>query len=295
MPSFPDLYVPKFGTLKIAGIILSVLFIIPFIFYFLPTERSFVVSVETLGFEIETFGESKNSWQLPSGTVCLREKELNLLDNNFSEKQLCKKHKLSNMEFSWPEGTLLKIRKGYNEGSPVKIQVSNYNKKEAEINGMTLTQHSFIELTNEEWQMNGSLIFNGLTTIGKEPSPGSSSHLISGNYSIYEKLFLRNVPLKVDTGNFNTGDEISVHSTSGKKNVVMSGFISSNKQGMKIISYSPLSDSFLKVKHLGSEDTLISSTWYKRALNDPFLIAVTALLAILVGLVELISFSRNKD
>ncbi len=271
------------------------------------SRRSYVMQARTHTVSIDFQGSSSKPWQLPTAVLCARR------DGRASaatvaasdadapcNPALFETVTLTNAIVEWPNGVGIKAAHG--GGTGLDIQILRLPEAAAgqpplAIDGHPVRANSRLIIPEAAWRTSGSLIFSGFMTLGTMPGGLESDHLIEGKYEVRETLLTGN-PETVMQGAFFTGDEVRLINADPGDGVPVTGFLSpshgdgADGDGIMAVAYSSLADSSMQIMRLGAAPSIIRPSWTDRALNDPLILALTALLALAVALLELIAKIR---
>lgn len=159
---------------------------------------------------------------------------------------------------------------------------------------------SLLRISAADWQQVSLLEFAGNIVIGQETGSGANAYLIEGRYEVREH-FLRHVrlwdsdraePMTVVTGTLYRGDKVSFRAEDPadgtERAVLATGFVApmlgQGQRGFGVVTSSGLDKTHvqLRIKSFGTRETHITPTWVDRALRDPMLLALTAILGFAV-------------
>lgn len=262
--------------------------------YFTSTDRSFAISAQTKGIEIEFTNSISGAWRIPKAIYCMRREARTSGNSTNKWNEICNNRlyevqQIPNFEISWPKGTKLRLSY-FSETEQLEIFVTQEAENTINVNGKPLTKNSRIILQKSSWEKAGSFIFSGYATIGSVPSPGSFDYLISGRFEVWENLIFRSKPVLVNSGDFFPGDSVKIVGNNNYENTIVNGFISPTidiSAGLQVQIYSPSGPNLLKTERFSTDSSYTSSSWYDRAINDPWLIGVYAILALMLVIIQL--------
>ena len=284
--------------------------------YSFPLGQVYLVEARTLGARITVTGPDA-VWKLPNATLCSdrgANKDIRLATNwtgTGCNPGLFEINDLTGTEIRMPSGVQIQLR-AESDGSVLLRRLSDRSDQtKAGSSGVRLTdQHNWtpgsllrIEPTN--WQRVTLLEFAGDVEIGQETGSGANAYLIEGRYEVREH-FLRQYrpwgttsaePTTVVTGTLYRGDRVAFHKPTKENtsalSVLATGFIAPNLDltpGFSIVASSSLEhkQAQLRIKSFGTRETQVTPTWIDRALRDPLLLALTAILGFAVTALTLV-------
>jgi hypothetical protein len=260
--------------------------------YFAASDRSFVLSAQTRGAKIEITAQSISSWRLDRAKVCVR------IDRRSSgeggdpdcDGRLFDIVDIAPLEISWPVGTVLALKQQSNS-TPLEILLVDARQFPIDIGETALTRNSRIIVSGPDFAEAGSLLFSGYLGIGGMPRSGANDLMTSGRYEVHESLLFRNRPVRVAEGDFFSGDFVTVIDSDNEP-VEVSGFVTNapvgDKTGFELLAFSPAGNHRIEIDRLGARPTLIASSWLDRAVKDPWLLGLSALIAAVLSIMELV-------
>jgi hypothetical protein len=281
-------------------------------FYLGDVARTYIIQADTHSVSITFFGSESKPWLVSDLTLCQRRRA------RISASQIVQPGptgpcnpavyenvRLSNQIIEWPNDTTIRAlyaaRDGGLELHLQSVPADANGEPTLLIGGHAIRDHAILLLPETVWRDIGSLLFSGYLTIGSEPVSGVRDHLVKGNYEVRETLFLRSRPVPVLRGELFSGDEVQIVSGPRAGISTVTGFMLSagaRDEGMRVVAYSSLSDAEMQINRLGATPSVVRPSWTDRALNDPALLALTGLLALIVTILELaksikaVAFSR---
>jgi hypothetical protein len=245
-----------------------------------PTKRAFVVAAETYRVEATPQVGGSMRWNLKSAIICTPLAN-DLQSAAASDESGCSPNhyeirKPVNLSFEWPAGRHFILRKAPG-GGPIAIEWE----EELELPEETLPPKSLIAMRDADWRKAGALLFSGQVAIGVVPPV--TGYMISGHYEVREELFLRSSPVVVAEGDLMPGDRAEiVGAERPNKPAFVQAFVSANpdpgREGFQVIIYSPAGQDFLRLDRMRANPALIGSNWYDKALKDPWLLALAAIM-----------------
>jgi hypothetical protein len=277
------------GRLALIAVLVTIALAIA---YFAVSDRSFVLSAQTRGARIDVSGQTMTSWRLGRAKVCTRvaPRGMGKGDDPDCDGRLFDIEEFVPLEVSWPVGTVLSVNQQSNS-APFEILLVDAEQFPVDIGEISLTRNSRIIVTGQDFARSGTLLFSGYLTIGGMPRSGASDLLVNGRYEVHESLLFRNRPVQVADGEFFSGDVVTVID-SGGKSVEVSGFVTNapvgDETGFELLAFSPAGNHRIEIERLGARPTIIASSWLDRAVQDPWLIGLSALIAAALSIMEVI-------
>lgn len=279
--------------------------------YSIPLGQINLVEARTLGAQITTAGPD-TIWKLPASTVCQTlgsNKNLNTAASWTGQGCNPGLYEISNIkqaEIRIPDGVRISLRTESGGGvllrrlpeagdqattSPPVIRLNSTLQWEP---------GSLLRIRAEDWKDVALLEFAGNVVVGQEAGSGADAYLIEGRYEVREH-FLHQFrpwshtdadPTPVISGTLYRGDKVSFDQKSAgdqaSASVLVTGFIApvlqQNLRGFEIVVSSGFGQAQPRftVKSYGTRETHIKPTWVARALRDPVLLAMTAILGFAV-------------
>lgn len=283
----------SFATIAIGGLLLVILGFT--ILFFLPRDRSFVVETETFGVEITFRQSAMNAWRIVNPIVCAR-RETRLsagtagtFDDICSER-LYEVARPNFAELTWPPGTKVAVTRDGSDGR-LELLVRETGASEPVIEGKALRAGSRIVLDSADWGKTGMLVFSGTAVAGSVPGPGVRDYVAGGRYEVWETLPLRPGTARIASGTLFAGDRASITNAHGDAGMDVSGFLSPHDknaagEGFRLLVYSPLGDTRLRIDRLNTERALVAGNWYQRVSADPWVIGISAIVGFAALLIE---------
>lgn len=271
--------------------------------YLWPVKQSFQIEVVTGGAEIRFDGGDIGNWRLPRATICLptRPGQSPMLPAGVEDVDHPECHPTRYSAFSvrnavirWPKDTAIRVRSRQDDGLSIDIAaVADSRAIDLEPSGATLLRSSRILISGPDWRRHPSLPFSSDNIVlGLLPAAGEEGLLRSGRYQIRETLPLRSRPITVDEGPFFAGDQVRFRGLAlsflplgltDTRPYLAYGFLapgSDDDAGFSAVAYTALDFTRLEIGRIGVEDGRIDVNWTKRALRDPILLALTALIGV---------------
>ncbi len=275
--------------------------------YSIPLGQSHVVEARTLGARLTVLGPD-TVWRLPPSTLCVdRGAERNLVlaagfDGPGCNPGIFAEKDLGNVELRIPSGVQILIRAEPN-GSVLlrrlEDQASNTSTVVRLVDDTFWDVGSLIRIDADNWRSVALLEFAGDVVIGQAAVAGSTDYLVEGRFEVrehflrqYRPFGARNAePTTVKSGSLYRGDRVSFQPKSSDLDdppVIVTGFISPqlvrNTLGFDIVISSGFdrSQAKLRVKSFGAREVTIQPSWVDRAVRDPLLVALTAILGFAV-------------
>ena len=135
-----------------------------------------------------------------------------------------------------------------------------------------------------------SFPFEGEALIGEDIGDGVDSILLSGEIRVLEQLFLTSGRYQGEIYDLNTGDRVFV--TNNNQSVVSKGFVRVTRD--ESFYFSAISEgSEARVIRFGSQDIVITPSFWSRITKDPIVSAMTAFLALMFLLLEFVLLVRQ--
>ncbi|WP_366655773.1 hypothetical protein [Fodinicurvata sp. EGI_FJ10296] len=271
--------------------------------YLWPAKQSFQVEVITGGAEIGFDGGDLGTWRLPSATVCLpiRPSQTPTLPDGFRPTRHPECHTdhylafgIRNAVIRWPAGTTIRVRARADDGVSIDVTaVADNATIGIESSEATFGRSSRILIDGPDWRRHPSLPFSsGNVVLGLLPAAGEEGLVREGRYQIRETLPFRSRPITVDEGAFFAGDQIRFQGLepefippglSATGTYFAYGFLAPGNDddaGYSAVAYTALDFTRLEIGRIGAEDSRVDVNWTKRALRDPLLLALTALVGV---------------
>lgn len=287
--------------------------------YLLPGHPSFLIESDTRGARI-TFADGGISvWRLESPVLCLRHARNapeppdaappDAVSPDAAAPLGCDLehytvHRPASAEVEWREGAEVHIRATPDGGLAIELAgtragevVTPEGESDSSALPLPLPRNSRILLPALAWANHAALPFDSRdVVIGALPTAGEEGILIAGRYQIRQSLFLRPALVVVDEGGFTTGDRIAFEdrprwlSLTGEAQPYRAyGFLAPGvgpgNPGFRAVVYNVPGQTRLQVQRIGASPAHIQENWTHRALRDPYLLILTAL----VGGIELVS------
>jgi hypothetical protein len=294
------------GNLKYLLLLIGVPIAVVLI-YSIPLGQSHVVEARTLGARLTILGPD-TVWRLPPSTLCVdrgTDRDLVLasdFDGPGCNPGIFAEQDLGNVELRIPSGVQILVR-AEPDGTVLlrrlEDQTSNNSIAVRLVNDTFWETGSLIRIDADAWRKVALLEFAGNAVIGQAAVAGSTDYLIEGRYEVREH-FLRQYrpfgtsqtePTTVKSGTLYRGDRVSFVPTASDLDdlpVVVTGFISpqllQNTLGFGIVISSGFdqSQAKMRVKSFGAREITIAPSWVDRAVRDPLLVALTAILGFAV-------------
>jgi len=143
------------------------------------------------------------------------------------------------------------------------------------------------------------LPFRGRLTVGDDVATGVDSVLLSGTVSVVEEQLFGRSRYVAGSGTLDAGDRIQFWARNGKTGTlepaVVNGFVraepmtgfSEPLNAMRLVAHGQAE--YVQVERLGSAGYRIRAQHWARFVNDPVLAALTAIVALLILLIEFLS------
>ena len=263
--------------------------------FFLRNERAYLVEADTQGMTIAFDRSAASSWRLTDVTVCRRLGQGEATDNRqrYCDARRFSEIALPSLEIDWPSGTRIEVERHRTDGA-LTIRIADTAERMPEAGGQKLAPGSLIFVASDGWAGTGALIFSGAATIGAIPGPGSRDLLLSGRYEIREALVGRSNPVTLREGTLSPGDSVTIVGADGATGAAVSGFLLRRQSGdpwsgFKVTAFSPSADIGLRISRLNAEPAVVTASWADRALRDPWLLGLAALLGFVSTVVGLVA------
>lgn len=278
--------------------------------YSFTSGQVYLVEARTLGARITVIGPDA-VWKLPNATLCTDRgankdiKRATEWSGTGCNPGLFEIDNLTGAEIRIPSRVQIQLR-AEADGSVLLRRLSDWpDQTKTDSIGIRLNDKhnwnpgSLLRIEPTNWKSVTLLEFAGDVEIGQETGSGANAYLIEGRYEVREH-FLRqfrpwvttNVePTTVVTGTLYRGDRVAFRKPSKDDTptlpVLATGFIAPNLDltpGYNIVASSNLEhkQAQLRIKSFGTRETQIKPTWIDRALRDPLLLALTAILGFAV-------------
>lgn len=279
--------------------------------YSIPLGQINLVEARTLGAQITTAGPD-TVWKLPTSTLCQNlgpSKDLRKAAS-WTERGcnpgLYETSKIEQAEIRIPAGVRLSLKS--EPGGSILLrrlpEAENLTTIPPSIIRLNATHQwepgSLLRIDAEAWKEVALLEFAGNVAIGQEAGSGADAYLIEGRYEVRER-FLHQYrpwgnsdadPTPVISGTLYRGDEVTFSrrdiDSHASETVLVTGFIApvfeQDARGFGIVVSSGFGQSQprFSVKSYGTREAHIKPTWVARALRDPVLLAMTAILGFAV-------------
>jgi hypothetical protein len=273
-------------------------------------DRSYVLNVESFGADITSAGLALSDWRLGPGTfVCARMPSpppvQSILTSACDPGAFAVAQVSRSLEFGWDEGTRLLI--GIAGAGDLTVDLAQVPDGGVDIGlvekdfwpgstktSLKLQQFSRLIIPRPVLAMSGALPLSGRIVVGSVADAGSTRLLDSGRYAVRERLVGSASLTTIKEGELAFGDRVSFHAhASGRDATNAYGYLSANVSSDRgdsgpnpfrmVVSTAP-GRGLLRIERLGTNPTEIEPTWTDRALRDPVVLGLTALLS-LAGIV----------
>lgn len=285
--------------------------------------RSYLIEARSMSADLTLTSTASGPWRFPALTACFRKEKRDRsastpAGSRCDARLFDEVHYGEPAEIAWSDGSRLELRRtdaSWNAGLEILVKDPSPGAENGRpvspgrINGRELRPGSLVFVRNADWIAAGTLLFTGETVIGSVPFNNSSAILLEGRYEIREKPISASLTdfltgsssstMPVQTGTFFRGDELRlVGSTPGStKPVPLSGYVAATgpeAAGLNFLLYGPAGSSVLEVNRYAAHTdgspgapSRIEPSWMDRAIRDPFLLALSAILALLVASIEI--------
>ncbi len=213
------------------------------------------------------------------------------------------------LESGYPAG---ETENGKADRQAVTVTSTEYDastpRQRPELTVRSIPPLSLVVVPQQAWLQAGTLLFSGTFSLGAVPGNGNRDVLLEGRYEILEVPslealfgilpFVQANTRPVKTGTFFKGDQLRLLHKGTRENAEVNGFILSSgpeEPGFNTLIFGPTGRSVLTVDRFGAVGTYadpgassaITPSWTDRAINDPYLLALSALFALIYVLVEI--------
>lgn len=284
--------------------------------YSRPLGQVYLVEARTLGARVTVAGPD-TVWKLPNATLCSDLgsakdiKRATTWTGTGCNPGLFETINLTGTEIRMPSGVQIQLRAEADGAVLLRRLSDRPDQSGADPSGIRLTENhnwtpgSLLRIEPTDWQRVTLLEFAGDVEIGQETGSGANAYLIEGRYEVREH-FLHQLrpwgttgaePTTVVTGSLYRGDRVAFRKQSADnlpaETVLTTGFIAPNLDltpGFSIVASSGLEhkQAQLRVKSFGTREAQVKPTWIDRALRDPMLLALTAILGFAVTVLTLV-------
>lgn len=258
-------------------------------------QRSFAVEVMTGGASVVFDGSERAVWKLDRATFCVRRSRDEALPDTAESHPLCAAGLYAvregrAVEFRWPAGQPVTIQ---DDGETLAVTLAPAGSSEPVPDldvgdgGRALGPGSRILIDRSGLAGSWPLPVSGEIVLGALPGAGVGGVLLEGRYIVRETLPWRDVPITVSEGVLFAGDRLSFVSGSTRSDRGAQpayGFLAgggAETPAFRMVTYSALGPSRMRIDRFGNETGFVSPAWTERAVRDPILVAVTALLSLL--------------
>lgn len=285
--------------------------------YSFPLGQVYLVEAHTLGARVTVTGPDA-VWKLPDATLCADRgagkdiKRATSWTGTGCNPGLYDVTTLGGTEIRIPSGVQILLR-AEADGSVLLRRLSDRpaqsdtpEKVVRLSEQQRWTPGSLLRIDAGNWQRVTLLDFSGDIEIGQEAGSGADAYLVEGRYEVREH-FLRQYrpwgavgaePTTVVTGTLYRGDRVAFRKQGDDDppvaTVLATGFIApgleKDKPGFSVVASSGLDQkqAQLRIKSFGTREIHVSPTWIDRALRDPMLLALTAILGFAVTALTLV-------
>lgn len=151
----------------------------------------------------------------------------------------------------------------------------------------------------DAWRRSGALDFDGRVVIGADVGAGEDGWLVEGRYQIRERLLRQWLdraagPVEVVSGELLRGDRVEFRAEPAGGAVLARGFVApslaADEPGLlvTVASDPEATDAQFMVASFGAREVRVAPNWTDRAMRDPMLIALGAVVTFVGGLVGLL-------
>lgn len=260
--------------------------------------RLYAIYAQTRGLDVVLGDSAALAWRLEQVTVCYRTDVPEIGTDVDTEEALCSpglydvERLEEGQEFQWPAGTHLQISR-VGPHSPLEIDVLGIGSVPVQLGGRPLPVYSRLVIDNTVWMDNSTLTLVGAVTVGDAPGSGSQFNLIGGSYAISEKLLGYSVPVEIVSGTLRSGDIAQIMMSDNRAEI--SGFIEPagpESAGFDVSLFTSRETDRLQISRGSAGKLHIDPTWMDRALRNPLLLAIAAIVALLGGIGSAVSLTR---
>ncbi len=260
-----------------------------------PNPRSFAVQAATRGLTVTVDHAAMSKWLLERALVCFRNdarvSAAPMQDGAVCDPGLYDVRSVRNLELEWASATQLQITRT-GPKSPLTIRMVAPGAEPVLVDDRALSRADLVIVPSADWLDNGALTIAGDVRVGSRPGPGEAGIVMSGSYSVSERLVLAQRPVVLARGELFSGDEAQIRVRDGDdtKPAQVFGFIeprNDGEAGFAVTLYSEVSDSILHVDRFGARGIETNPSWVDRALANPSLLGASAMLALASGLANL--------
>lgn len=292
------------GNLRFLTVLIGTPLLVILLYSF-PLAQNYVVEARTLSARM-TVLEPDVFWRLPRATLCRELGDARDLVKASQYKgegcnpSLFETITLEETEIRIPRGVQILIQYEPN-GSLLFQRLANRLTNEKPIVRLTSSEvwseNSVLRINGSDWAKVTLLEFAGDIVVGQEAGSGVSGYLIDGRYEVRE-LFLRQFrpwgysnadPTTVVAGSLYRGDRVAFVSQSRTDEAaLLTGFIAplfdtgARGFGIVVSNGADTTNARLAIKSFGARESQVTPSWIDRALRDPLLLALTAILGFAV-------------
>ncbi|MEM6385596.1 MAG: hypothetical protein AAF718_05090 [Pseudomonadota bacterium] len=291
------------GNTRFLAVLIGTPFLVILLYSF-PLAQNYVVEARTLSARI-TVLDPDVFWKLPKAQFCEDLGEARDLSKAASYQGtgcnpgLFREVSLPSTEIRIPKGVQILIQ--YQPDGSILFQRLEdrfiEDKPTVRLTDSEVwTEGSVLKIKPVDWTTVTLLEFAGDVVVGEEAGSGANGYLIDGRYEVRE-LFLRQYrpwgnakanATTVVSDNLYRGDRIAFTNTLEPEKKLLTGFFAplfdANARGIGIV----ISNGFdptrarLAVESFGAREIVVTPSWIDRALRDPLLLALTAILGFAV-------------
>lgn len=272
--------------------------------YLWPADQSYVVDAQTRGISLTFDGGAISAWRLGSATICMRARSASSVSSTQPTETVpaCPLTHYRPLvqpasEIVWLKGSRIDLQATADGGIAIDlVRTAPGQSVLIEGSAVPIPANSRILISQHSWAAHPVLPFSSADIdIGNVPASGEQGIVMSGRYELHQTLPFRSVPITVDDGLFHTGDSLgfvpgralALPPRGAESGYQVYGFIApvgGSTGTVSVVAYSALSRATLRIDRLGVETRYVEADWTHRAIRDPVLLAIAALLSILVVL-----------
>lgn len=266
----------KFRWVVLVGFVAIILILLVW-----PRKHSFVVNSRSSGFALVAKGQLAQEWPISEAVLCTR-KETGALASKgtYCDGRRFNEKSLPQTLVGLPSGTELQVTYDATQDL-LFLFARNAEGASLRIDGEAIDGSATLIVPKPTASIAGALPLSGWLTIGELPVGGEARLLSEGKFQIRGSPVFQANAVTLKEGTFFPGDKISVVGKSDKERVEAIGHFVIDDRRIELQFLTEPAHSQMKIERLGAAPSYISASWIDQLRNDPVLVLVSIILALI--------------
>lgn len=258
-----------------------------------PRAHSFVVNTRSSGFALVTKGQLAQEWPISEAVLCTRkEAGASASEGTYCDGRRFDEESLTQTLVGFSSGTELQVTYDATQDL-LFLFARNAEGASLRIDGDAIEGSATLIVPRPTASIAGALPLSGWLAIGELPVGGEARLLSEGKFQIRGSPVFQANAVTLKEGTFFPGDKISVVGKSDKERVEAIGHFLIDDGHIELQFLTEPARSQMKIERLGAAPSYISASWIDQLRNDPVLVLVSIILALITTGLDL--FQRASD